>query len=376
MNVRSRLTKVNSDAILFISIELSPDVRLPRFKKMKFLFKATPCIFLLCFSLISCTQKQTFAKEDNLNDFFQKKEVTIAVTDSGLGGLSVMAEAVEKIEDTKMFSRVDFIFFNALFSNSGGYNSLKTQKEKVLIFNSALESLEADFNPDLILIGCNTLSILYDKTPFSQQTVIPVVGIVDSGVELIAESLRSHPEAKVLLFATPTTISEGAHKKKLVERGFLEERIILQACPELAQYIEKNHSGDETEMLIYAYADEALQKLNGTDFPLYISFNCTHYGYSLDLWREVFHDLGTEPMGFLNPNSRMTEFMDLPAHFNRFKSTHVTTRVVSMVEIGEETILSLGRWIAEISPKTAAALQKYEFKENLFEWQKFVTTER
>ena len=228
----------------------------------------------------------------------------------------------------------------------------------------------------LDVIGCNTLSVLYDKTPFSQQTLVPVVGIVETGVELIAENLKSHPEAKVLIFATPTTISEGTHKSSLVEKGFLAERIIPQACPELARYIEKNYAGDETEMLIFAYADEALQKLNGIDFPLYISFNCTHYGYSLDLWTKVFRSLGTEPQGFLNPNAKMTDFLFNPALQNRVKNSQISARVVSMVEIGEDTIASIGKWLTIISPKTAQALQNYERKEGLFEWEKFLTTER
>ncbi|MGD2295915.1 MAG: hypothetical protein PVF22_08765, partial [Candidatus Aminicenantes bacterium] len=256
--------------------------------KMKLAAKITVCFLVVCLVLSSCAGRQTLARRDNLNEFFHKKEVTIAVTDSGLGGLSILAETLEKMKKAKIFSRMNFIFVNSLFSNEGGYNSLRTQREKVLILDSALKGIADNFAPDLILIGCHTLSILYDKTPFSRQTPIPVAGIVETGVELIAESLKSHPEAKVILFATPTTIMEGTYKNRLVEKGFLEERIIPQACPELAQYIEQDHAGDETEMLIFAYADEALQKTNGVDFPLYISFNCTHYGYSLDCWRKVF----------------------------------------------------------------------------------------
>jgi hypothetical protein len=38
-------------------------------------------------------------QEEKLNKFFLKNEVTAAVTGSGLGGLSIMANAVERIRD-------------------------------------------------------------------------------------------------------------------------------------------------------------------------------------------------------------------------------------------------------------------------------------
>ncbi len=348
----------------------------------KLLIKTTAGVLLVCFALSSCMDRRTFAKEDNLNDFFHKRDVTIAITDSGLGGLSILAEAAERMKKNKIFSFVHFIFFNSLFSEEGGYNSLTTQKEKVLIFDSALKSLVENYSPDLILIGCNTLSVLYDKTPFSQQTRVsrvprvPVVGIIESGIELVAKNLKSRPEAQVILFATQTTIEEGAHKKGLIEIGFLGERIVTQACPELVQYIEKGPTSEETEMLIFAYADEALQKLNNSHTPLFVSFNCTHYGYSLDLWKRAFQSLGRTPEAFLNPNSSLTHFLFRPDLKDRAKKTEVSTHVVSMVEIGEKEMKSIGQWLFDLSPETAEALQNYEHKENLFTWKEFVTTER
>lgn len=334
------------------------------------------CGILLILSLLSCGFRQTSARQDSLDDFFKKKKVTIAVTDSGLGGLSILAETAEKMRSAKIFSRVDFIFFNSLFSNQGGYNSLKTQKEKALVFDSALRSMTDRFNPDLILIACNTLSVLYDSTPFAAEKKIPVVGIVDSGVQLIADSLKSNPEAKVILFATQTTIEEGTYKRRLVEKGFLTERIVTQACPDLVPYIERDRSSDETEMLIYAYSDEALQKLNDPKSPLYVSLNCTHYGYSLDLWKKAFQSLKAEPRAFLNPNSKMTDTLFPPEYLERCRKTEIRIRVVSMVEIGEDQITSIGSWLSGISPQTSEAFIGYEWKKDLFEWQKVVTPGR
>lgn len=337
--------------------------------------------FLILFSLIliffSCAGKKELPSlQAKLDRFFRKKEVTVVVTDSGLGGLSIVADASERMKKSKIFRDVNFIFFNALFSNKGGYNSLKTREEKIRIFDSALRSLEKNYQPDLIIIGCNTLSILYDYTSFSKETKIPIVGIVESGVEIIAQNLKALPDSRVILFATQTTVSEATHKKKLAKKGFISERIITQACPELVNYIERGYTSDETEMLIFAYVDEALQKVKNLQTPLYVSLNCTHYGYSFDAWKKAFLSLGVKPLSFLNPNSKMIDFLFKPQIQNRFKTTNISVKVVSMVEISEEKINSLGCWLRKVSPQTAEALINYDKRPDLFEWEKYVISER
>lgn len=330
-----------------------------------------PQIFFSC-----AGNKELSSLQAKLDRFFSKKEVTVAVTDSGLGGLSIVADASDRMKKSKIFRDVNFIFFNALFSNKGGYNSLKTREEKIRIFDSALVSLEKKYQPDLILIGCNTLSILYDDTPFSQETKIPVVGIVESGVEIIAKNLKASTDSKAIIFGTQTTVGEATHKKKLVKRGFLPERIVTQACPELVNYIERGYTSDETEMLIFAYVDEALQKVKNLQKPIYVSLNCTHYGYSLDSWKKAFLSLGVKPLSFLNPNSKMIDFLFQPQIQNRFKTTNISVDVVSMVEISEEKMDSIGFWLRKVSPKTAEALKNYDKRPDLFEWEKYVISEK
>jgi glutamate racemase len=307
-----------------------------------------------------------------LGPFFQKKRVTIAVTDSGLGGLSVVAEAVRKMKETGIFKQVDFVFFNALFSNEGGYNSLKTREEKIRVFSSALESLERRCRPDIILIGCNTLSVLYKDTQFSKRTKIPVVGIVGSGVALIAQGLKDHPEASVIIFGTPTTISEDTYARELEKQGFAAERIHTQSCPELESFIENDPRGDETEMLISGFVSEALQRLPSPPPPLLVSLNCTHYGYSLPFWQKAFAEAGVEPLAILNPNFRMTDILFSPKFIGRHSRTEVRVRVVSIVEISRQKIDSLATCLERVSPETAEALRRYEHRPALFEWKRHI----
>jgi glutamate racemase len=331
-------------------------------------------IFLITVSLPWPAKAGSQESGPELNSFFQKGRVTIAVTDSGLGGLSVMAEAVRRIKDSGIFERADFIFFNASFSAGSGYNSLQTREEKIRVFDSALRSLEGKYHPDIILIGCNTLSVLYEDTPFPRKTKVPVIGIVSAGVDLIGQGLREQPEASVIIFGTPTTISEGTYARDLKNLGFAPDRIHSQSCPELESFIERDYQGDETGMLIAGCVGEALQNMGAPPPPpLLVSLNCTHYGYSLPLWEKAFEEAGVRPLAILNPNSRLTDVLFDKKYMGRHKKTEISARVVSMVEISPSKIVSLGGWLRGFSPEVADALSRYELVPGLFEWEKFIT---
>jgi glutamate racemase len=341
-------------------------------KRMLFL-SALPLIGLAAYIFLGPTGAGGQQSASRLDSFYHKKRVTIAVTDSGLGGLSIMAEASRRMKEAGMFERVDFVFFNALFMTGSGYNSLKTRAEKIRVFDSALRGLEKQYRPDLILIGCNTLSVLYEDTPFSRKTKLPVIGIIAAGVELISEGLRGNPEASVIIFGTPTTVSEGAYAKELERLGFSPERIHSQSCPELESFIEQDYQGDETGMLISGCVSEALEKLGPPLPPLLVSLNCTHYGYALPLWKKAFEEAGVAPLAFLNPNFRMTDPLFDEKYMNRYKKTEVTAKVASMVEISPSKVVSLRGWLQDFSPEVADALSNYDLLPGLFEWESFVS---
>jgi hypothetical protein len=57
---------------------------------------------------------------------------------------------------------------------------------------------------------------------------------------------------------------------------------------------------------------------------------------------------------------------------NRYRATSIQAKVVSIVEINENKRTSLGEWLRSVSPETAAALGRYEWKPDLFEWKKYI----
>ncbi len=237
------------------------------------------CILFILL-IFNCGQKKD-NEQMSMELFENKKNATIIVTDSGLGGMSVAADVAARLPQSGVFENAHIVFFNSLFHNRSGYNSLKSEEEKVRIFNLALETMKLKYNPDLLLIACNTLSVLYDKTAFAKKASFPVIGIVETGVDLIAKEFDENPESTVIIFATKTTIGSNSHKNMLVEKGYKAKQIIGQPCRRLAGRIERGPASEETIGLIIKYVNEALKKIE-PEASIFASLNCTHFGYSME----------------------------------------------------------------------------------------------
>jgi glutamate racemase len=301
---------------------------------------------------------------NDLDHLFNKEEITVVITDSGLGGLSVMDNIARKMMSSKCYKKVNLIFVNALFDINTGYNALKTREEKIKIFNNVLEGIEKHYHPDVILIACNTLSVVYKETDFARSSKTPILGIVEPGVRLIAENLEGNDNSDVIILGTETTIEEGSHRKALLEKRIAEERIITMACPQLQSYIEQNPAGEETEMLISAYLNEALEKLPSNHGAVFLSLNCSHFGYSTDLWKKVFSNTSYKLGGILDPNSIMGDRLIDDRILKRFPDIKISYRVVSKVELlNEKAMFNIFR---VISPELAEALKNYSLIIDLF----------
>jgi predicted ribosome quality control (RQC) complex YloA/Tae2 family protein len=94
----------------------------------------------------------------------------------------------------------------------------------------------------------------------------------------------------------------------------------------------------------------------------------------LDLWEKALKELNVKNAEIINPNSRMIDGLFKSVQKDSFKHVNISVSVVSMVEIGEDQIKSIGGWLKERSQQVAEALEKYEHKPDLFEWKKFMKT--
>lgn len=301
------------------------------------------------------------------------RHLTVAVTDSGLGGLSVVAATERSLRAAGVAADIDLVFCNALFDAESGYNNLPSREAKVAMFDRALAGLNAECRPDLVVIACNTLSVIYKDTDFASQATVPVIDIVGCGVDLIASRLPVGGPGAVIIVGTETTVGEGTHKDALVARGYAPERIITQACPQLASCIESGFDSEETMFLVDAYVSEATAGLaSPVPVPLYVSLNCTHFGYAMAAWQAAFASHGIVVDTVLDPNRSLADkaCVWLRAHGADVQpgqaAGRVSVRVVSMPEIAPGAIASISRWLEGVSPATAASLRGYERRVGLF----------
>ncbi|MDF1558762.1 MAG: hypothetical protein P1P83_01010 [Bacteroidales bacterium] len=295
---------------------------------------------------------------------YSSKEITLVITDSGLGGLAVMEDVSRRMKEAGCFRKVNLVFVNALFDEKTGYNALRTKKEKTDMFDSVLAAISRRYTPDAILIGCNTLSVLFDETSFSGSSKTSVIGIVNAGIELIGEKLKADPSSRVIIFGTETTIEENSHKNGLLAIGIAGERIVTKACPQLQSYIEQNPASEETEMLISIYMNEALEEVKENGGDVYISLNCSHFGYSEELWLKAIRETGYPWGSVLNPNSSMGNVLTGEKCRRRYSNTKISFLVVSGVEM--PNAVTIAGYFRENSPEIADALENYTLIPDLF----------
>jgi len=295
-----------------------------------------------------------------------KEEIRIVVTDSGLGGISVLAELENRLKQHTIYKTAELIFFNALFGTGYGYNSMSSMEEKADVFNKALESMVENYNPDLILIACNTLSIVFPFTKFYETSQIPVVGIVNSGVEQIADNLKENTNFSILIFGTPTTIESNTHKLMLIEKGIEEERIINQPCKLLETEIQLDPNSENVEKMIRKFSEEAKKKIINNEQEIIAALCCTHYGYSFNLFQKILKEVFDKSVKIINTNFSMIDFLFQKKDYKNEMLTNIKIEIVSQIEITRDERKTLKNILEKEAPLVSEALDNYAFNPHLF----------
>jgi len=296
---------------------------------------------------------------------------TILVTDSGLGGMSVFARIASHLKKKSPGQGVSMVYFNAWPEQDKGYNHFKTMDQRAGVFNNALNAME-NFKPDMILIACNTLSVIYPFTHFSKEEKPKVSGIVDHGVQLIQKSLMSDLDSQVIIFGTPTTIAEKSHQQQLVKMGIDPKRIINQGCTNLAGKIERDPFSQDVSKMIHTNVSKAVSKIKKSVGTVYAALCCTHFGYCKDLFKTALSGYVKEDVIILNPNKRMADRAILDYEILSHDKTDVfypdiDMKVISRVFWEPERIDAYVKLLKDVSPEVVKALAAYEWNPDLFE---------
>jgi glutamate racemase len=286
----------------------------------------------------------------------------ILITDSGIGGLSVVAYAERFVRTHGFREPVRLTFANAAPANDYGYNSMPSREEKLATFDRFLRNVTQRFAPDSIYVACNTLSVLLPDTPYSANAPIPVKGIVGTAATLLLRELEA-PSSMAMIFGTQTTIDAGTYPRLLTERGIAPSRIISQACPGLADTISEDREGTKTEAEVRRWVATAIEKMPDRGARVVAALACTHYGYRKDLFAAALEEAGVRA-NVVNPNEQAVDDLFVAQSEGPYRGAEV--RFVTRYAIPEATVEALTFFLDPISLPTVAAMQHFEQLPDLF----------
>ena len=271
----------------------------------------------------------------------------IAVCDSGLGGLDIAARLWAKGGEGELF------YFNVWPEVDRGFGKMPPE-ERVQVWERAFDGI-MKYAPDLLVIGCNTLSVVHRRSRRYGDPRCPVVDIVDAAVGVCGEFLRSAPDKKLLILGTAETVNSGCYKNMLIDSGIAPERIDGVPLPGLATLIEAAPFSKEVEERMLAGFAEAVEKVG--DVGNYaLGLCCTHFGYVSALWERIF-----KPAALLNPNENILKDVAFPAG-----QGGISVEFISRIPLPDSKISAM-KELFTAAPPVAEALEHYKFTPGLYQ---------
>jgi glutamate racemase len=292
--------------------------------------------------------------------------LTVVITDSGLGGLLICAELERRLRGTAGESPVRLVYVNAWPDAGHGYNDLPDMGARAAIFDRALAAMTS-YRPDLILIACNTLSVVYEATAFGRFPPVPVTGILDEGAALFSEELLRDPSGVLVLLGTRTTIGSGEHVRRMAHRGLDPSRVVAEACHGLAAAIDKDPDSPVLPGLVGECVRRVAPRLPA-DVPFYAGLACTHYAYIAETFRASLGRLTGSRVVILDPGIRLVDGLTegLAGRRPEAGTRPVAVEVVSKVELPQAQRQAVARRLEPVSAGTARALLEYRRMPELF----------
>jgi glutamate racemase len=189
-----------------------------------------------------------------------KRELPVAVFDSGVGGLTVLHECLVSLPHE------DFLYLGDTARFPYGDRSA----DELLGFARELAGILLDRGAKLLVVACNSATAA--ALPALREELagrVPVVGVVTPESRLAAAGTRT---GRVGLIATPATVASGAYARALAEAAPGAE-LHAVASAELAPLIQE---GGEVDERVVACVDGLCRPLKRAGVDTVI-LGCTHY---------------------------------------------------------------------------------------------------
>lgn len=293
----------------------------------------------------------------------------IVITDSGLGGVNIAANLYEKLKTISLPFDVEIIFINVLPEAGKGFNQMPDTATKVKTFNEILEYIESNFNPFIIGIGCNTLSVLLNQTDFYKNHSEEIYDVVQAGIDSFINNYSKNSKSYITIFGSKTTINSNAHRNLLIDKGAPTDTIIPQECVHLASQIELDYKSKKVRDIVESGIKKTLNKVPEKDSKIYCYLACTHYGYIADLFLNSFLKFGYSNVEIINPNDYLVNVLENELGNLETSSedilhkperhSNVKIAVHSRCKILPQEIKSISNLIISFSLDTGKALRNY-----------------
>ena len=187
-------------------------------------------------------------------------KLPIGFMDSGLGGLSVLAEAVKEMPGE------DFLYFGD--SANAPYGVRPGEEIKALTYRVVDMLLERGIKG--LAVACNTATSAAVRSLREDHPDLPIVGIEPA----IKPAVEKNKGGRIIVLATPMTIRQEKYHR-LVERYRGGTDLVSVPCPGLMEFVEE---GDPDSPELLGYFKEHLSPclIPGTET---IVLGCTHYPF-------------------------------------------------------------------------------------------------
>ncbi len=197
----------------------------------------------------------------------------IGVFDSGVGGLTVYSSI------DKHFPETDIYYLGDTARVPYGNKS----KETIIRYSLECASyLFENFKIDTLVVACNTASS-HALEVLKNYLNIPVIGVVEPGVEL---ALKTTKNGKIGVIGTYATVRSKSYERTIKEKDKHVE-VFQKPCPLFVPLVEEGMlEHPVTLMLIEEYLEELVDR--GIDTLI---LGCTHYPLLKDSIRKVFPEL-------------------------------------------------------------------------------------
>lgn len=183
----------------------------------------------------------------------------VAVFDSGIGGLTVVRELMNRLPNE------DIVYFGDTARVPYGIKSSET------VTRFARETCEflLQFQPKIIIVACNTASAAALPT-LKDQLPVPCIGVVEPGAK---EAVLQGRGGTIAVIATESTINSDAYRRAM-KRFDANVRVVQKPCPLFVPIAEEGRSsGDAITMAVVRDYLEPLVRLD----PNVLVMGCTHY---------------------------------------------------------------------------------------------------